>query len=130
MVWNEESVLLVRRGNEPLKGLWSFPGGLVEAGETLAEAAAREALEETAIVVGNLAPIDQSEIIRRDAEGRLMYHYVLVVFSGTYGSGAVQAGDDAEDARWVTKTEVAGLPLTDDTKRLVHTHGPGLAEYR
>lgn len=124
MVWNKESVLLVQRGNEPLKGLWSFPGGLVEAGERLAEAAAREVLEETGIVVGDLAQIDQSEIIRHDAAGGLMYHYVLAVFTGTYRSGAVQAGDDAEDARWVAKTELARLSLTDDTKRLVQANEP------
>ena len=74
-------VLLVRRGRAPLKGYWSLPGGHVEAGETLAAAAAREVREETGILVADLRRIDLAEIIGRDGESGIAHHIVLVVFA-------------------------------------------------
>jgi 8-oxo-dGTP diphosphatase len=124
LVWRRRKVLLVRRGHQPLKGMWSLPGGLVEAGERLAEAAAREVLEETAITVGDLTQVDQAEIIGCDPKGAVAYHYVLAVFAGPYRSGTIRAGDDSADARWVAKSALAGLPLTDDTERVIRAHAP------
>ena len=113
-------VLLVERGQEPLKGYWSLPGGHVEGGERLAEAAVREVQEETGLVVSALRQIDLLEIIGDD---RL--HFVLVVFAGRRVSGEIHAGDDAARATWFDISEVAGLKMTEDTKRIVAQHAGG-----
>ena len=124
-VWRGDKVLLVRRGRPPLMGLWSLPGGLVEAGETLAEAAARELAEETGIIAEDFSAVDRAEIIVRDDGGRVDRHYVLIVFGATYHSGEARAADDAADVRWVDAGELAGLELTADTARVLSAHRPG-----
>ena len=95
-------LLLVRRGQEPSAGLWSLPGGRVEPGESIAEAAAREVLEETGlrVSVGRLlASVDIGDYLVHD-------------FAATVVGGRLQAGDDASDARWCSDDDVALLPLT------------------
>ncbi len=110
-------VLLVERGRDPFKGYWSLPGGHVEGGEKLAEAAARELLEETSIRAADLQQIDIREILGDD--GR---HFVLVVFAARRASGDPTAGDDAADVRWVAFEDVAHLKLTEDTRQLIARH--------
>jgi ADP-ribose pyrophosphatase YjhB (NUDIX family) len=118
-VWSAGRVLLVRRGRPPLKDLWSLPGGHVEFGETLADAAAREVREETGILVGDLRMIDVAEILDEAADHPPHYHYVLIVFSGRVLSGCAAAGDDAAEVRWVAPEDFDELPMTGDTRRLV-----------
>jgi 8-oxo-dGTP diphosphatase len=115
-----ESVLLVRRGKPPFRDIWAFPGGLVEFGESLAEAAAREVLEETAIAVAIGEAIDHAEIVLRDEAGAAERHYVLVVFAGTWQAGEPVAGDDAAEARWVAASDLQRFPKTPDTERIIH----------
>ena len=112
-------LLLVRRGREPLAGFWSLPGGRVEFGERLADAVARELLEETGVTAANLKPIDFAEVI--DAGGAAG-HFVLVVFQGDFRSGTPIAGDDAAEARWVEPTEFRSLPLADQTRTIIDRH--------
>jgi 8-oxo-dGTP diphosphatase len=116
-------VLLVRRARPPFEGLWSFPGGLVETGERLAEAAAREVREETALAVEVGERIDLAEIIGHDLSGRVDRHYVLIVFAGSYRSGAIAACDDAAEARWFDRAGLAGIELTPDTARILARAG-------
>jgi ADP-ribose pyrophosphatase YjhB (NUDIX family) len=121
LVVDERRVLLVRRGKEPLLGYWSLPGGHVELGETLAQAAAREVHEETGVLVRNLKAIETLEIVNRDAGGGVASHFVLVVFRGD-GNGVARAGDDAAEANWVALGDVPGLHMMEDTKRLIAKH--------
>jgi 8-oxo-dGTP diphosphatase len=101
-------LLLIRRGHEPSRGLWSVPGGRVEPGESDAAATAREVLEETslAVTVGSLAGT-----VERDAPGGGVYviRDFVCVPTGTADVDAVRAGDDADDARWFTPDEVRAL---------------------
>src|SRR6476646_8960366 len=96
-VWRGGEVLLVKRGRAPFAGLWSFPGGGVELGERLEEAARREVREETGIDVAIVRQIDQAEIIARDENGRIERHYVLIVFAARLVGGELDAGDDAAE---------------------------------
>jgi 8-oxo-dGTP diphosphatase len=100
-------VLLVRRGNEPLKGEWSLPGGALELGETLQQGVVREVLEETGLTVlpaGIVEVLDR--ITQDDASGRTRYHYVLVDFLCYPVRGTVLGGSDAEEARWVEREQL------------------------
>ena len=105
--------LLIQRGKAPNKGLWSLPGGHVQHGETLREAAARELQEETAVTAEIGDVVDVLDIIRRGGDGDAARHYIIVVFRGSYLSGTPTAGDDAADAAWVTMEGVHALPRTD-----------------
>lgn len=108
-------VLLVKRGVEPAKGLWSIPGGAVELGESLEEACAREVAEETGIAaeVGPLVEVVQR--ILRDGQGRVEYHYVLADYLCLAEPAEPKAADDAADARWVPLHEMEAMGLTADT---------------
>ena len=111
--------LVVRRGTEPLKGQWSIPGGVVELGETLREAAAREAREETGLEVEPGEVLEIVDRIMRDSERKVQYHYVLVDFLCRRVSGEARAGADASDLRWVTLQELNGFPIADSAAAVV-----------
>ena len=113
--------LLVQRGKAPDKGLWGYPGGHVEEGETLAEAAVRELAEETGLVAEAAGQLGCIDMIRRDGEGAVTRHYVLIAVRCRHLSGDPVAADDAADARWVAAADVfAGtLPMSDDVGTLL-----------
>nr|WP_170475394.1 NUDIX hydrolase [Ruegeria arenilitoris] len=100
VVLHQDQVLLVQRKKQPDQGLWGFPGGHVEWGETVLEAAARELLEETGVTARPDSYIDNLDLLGRDAAGRVQSHYLLVGVMCRYLSGAPVAADDARDARW------------------------------
>jgi len=114
-----DRVVLVRRGHPPLAGEWSVPGGVLEVGETLRQAAVREALEETGlrVEVGELLGV--YDRILRDADERPRYHYLLIDFLCRKIAGDFQAADDAAEARWFTRAELAGLGLPEDTQDVI-----------
>lgn len=118
-IWRGGEALLVRRARPPMASIWSFPGGLVETGERLEEAAVREVREETGLDVEIVAPIDRAEVIRRDAAGKVERHYVIMVFAGRYISGEARAGDDADAVAWVDLSQLDGYELTPDTARIL-----------
>jgi len=112
-------VLLVKRGHPPLAGEWSIPGGVLEVGETLRQAAVREALEETGLTVEPGELLGVFDRVLRDAEGRCAYHYVLIDFLCRRVSGKAQASGDAAEVRWYTREEAAALPLAKDTAEVI-----------
>ncbi len=101
------AILLVRRGHEPMLGRWSVPGGRVEPGETLGEAAAREAYEETGLEVTVGAELWNLVIPAGDRA------FEVHDFAATVVGGTLRAGDDAADVRWVPFDELERLQLTD-----------------
>lgn len=109
----DNRVVVVRRGHEPLKGEWSVPGGALEIGETMRAGAAREALEETGLVVEAGEVLEVLDRIVRDVQGRVQFHYVLVDFLCRPVSGELRAGGDAEDVRWLTESELEKFAIAD-----------------
>ncbi|HEX4424029.1 MAG TPA: NUDIX hydrolase [Terriglobales bacterium] len=112
-------VLLIKRGQPPLLGEWSIPGGMLELGETVREAAIREAQEETGLTVEPGELLGVFDRVIRDEGNRVRYHYVLIDFLCRRISGDVLAAGDADDARWFTQEEAAKLPLAKDTAEVV-----------
>ena len=111
-----EEVLLIQRGNEPGKGLYSLPGGGQKLGETTRQAALREIEEETALVVSGLQLVDVLDSLHLDPEGKLQFHYVLVVFSTKVSpqvKAQTRASSDADVASWLLLSEASRLPLTE-----------------
>lgn len=106
---DQRRVLLVLRGTEPEKGRWSVPGGTCEPGESFADTAAREALEETGLHV----TIDRElwVVTVPAGDGR---KFEIHDFAATATGGHLKPGDDAVDARWVADSDLDGLPLTKD----------------
>ena len=121
VVFKNECVLLVRRGQAPAKNQWAIPGGSVKIGETLQEAAEREILEETAVHIRAAKPIYTFDVIERDGEGKVRFHYVIVDLEADYVSGEPSAGDDAIEACWVSAEEISGLAMSATTLKLLKT---------
>ena len=115
----EGRVVLVKRAKAPFAGVWSLPGGAVEAGERLRAAALREMREETRITVAVGAPIDVLEVgfdcSEAGSETAAIDHFVLIVFPATPLGGVLAAGDDAAEVRWVGLEELNDLELTPGT---------------
>ena len=116
--------LLIKRGKDPYKDHWSLPGGLVELGETLVQAAERELMEETGIIAVLGDPVETFDSIQRDDDGKVLTHFILTVFCGTYHSGEAVAGDDAAAADWVGPDELDDRPTTPGTPDRVRRYMP------
>lgn len=115
IIIEQDRVLLVKRGHPPLLGEWSIPGGVLEVGETLREAAIREALEETGLTVETADLLGVYDRILRDADERTLYHYVLIDFLCCRVAGEPQASGDAEEVGWFTYPEAVERALAEDT---------------
>ncbi|MCL4396716.1 MAG: NUDIX hydrolase [Chloroflexi bacterium] len=119
VVRKEGAALLIRRGNPPRQGDWSLPGGAVELGETLREAADREVLEECGveITLGDL--VDTFEFVVRDGEGRVQFHYVILDYVANYHDGILRPASDVVDAQWVPLSALDAFELAPKTREVI-----------
>lgn len=119
IIFLDDKVVLVKRGNEPGYGRWSIPGGAVKLGETIWEAAKREIHEETHLDVDVIETLDVIDRIIRDEANRILYHFVLVDFLCRYKSGRLRANSDVLDARAVPMSELPEYDLAEVTSEVI-----------
>lgn len=113
---HEGQALLVRRANPPDAGLWGFPGGKIDYGETVKAAALRELLEETGVRAQAQEILTTLDILVRSGDGALQQHYILIAVRCRWLSGLPLAGDDALEARWFPVSDLRPdrLPMSAD----------------
>jgi len=112
-------VLIVRRARPPAYGVFTLPGGGVEAGETLHEAIIREVMEETALTIEPLGLAGYREAIARDADGKVERHFVILPFAARFIAGEVALNEELAEARWLVPSGLAGLKTTDGLAEIV-----------
>ena len=112
VIIKDGKIALIKRGNEPSKGKWTIPGGLVELGETLETAVIRETKEETCLDVKNPRLIDVVDNVDLDEQGKIKYHYVIIDYLVEVISGDIEAASDAAELRMVPFAEVENYNLT------------------
>jgi len=119
IVIKENRILLVKRNKEPGAGAWAIPGGSVRLGETLQEAVERESLEETGLRVKAKDPVHTFELIKRDHENRIRFHYVIIDLLADLIGGELRPSDDAADARWFTPEDIESVGVTESTREFL-----------
>lgn len=112
VIIKEHSIALIKRGNEPSKGKWTIPGGLVELAESPEQAVIREAKEETGLDVDTPILSDVVSNVDFDEKGKVKYHYVIIDYFVHVKIGIAQASSDALELRWVPFEEVENYDLT------------------
>ena len=124
LIVHDGRLVIVKRGVEPDKGRWSIPGGAVELGEKVREAALREAEEECGleIEIVDERPMDAVDNISTDEKGRFRYHYVLLQFLARPRGGKLKPGSDVLDAKWVPLEEVEAYELTKSFRSFFKRH--------
>ncbi len=127
IIIEDERVALVKRAHPPIQGQWSIPGGVLEVGELVREAAIREAREETGLIVEPGELLGVFDRVLRDSEKRVQYHYVLIDFLCRRVGGELLAASDAAEVRWFTQEELPTLNLAEDTLEVI---GKGFASLR
>jgi 8-oxo-dGTP diphosphatase len=115
IIIEDARLLLVKRAHPPLQAQWSIPGGVLEVGELMRQAAVREAREETGLTVEPGELLGVYDRIVRDADERVQYHYVLIDFLCRRVAGDLAAASDAAEVRWFGQEELAALNLAEDT---------------
>lgn len=119
VVIKDDSVLLVRRGKPPNVGAWTLPGGAQELGETTEQAARRELLEETGLEVDALHFAATVDNIRRDAGGRIRFHYTIIDFAARWVSGEPVAATDVSEATWAKLDALDEYDLWSEAHRVI-----------
>ncbi len=127
IIIEDDHVLLVKRAHPPIQGQWSIPGGVLEVGEMVREAAIREAGEETGLIVEPGVLLGVYDRILRDPNRRVQYHYVLIDFLCRRIGGELLAASDAAEARWFMREDLPALNLAEDTLDVI---GKGFSAFR
>jgi len=126
-IFRNGKVLVVRRARKPALNLYTLPGGAVEAGETLVEAAIREVREETSLSIEPVALAGHREVIARDDQGKVERHFVILCFASRWLSGEPVLSDELNDSRWVDPSELGDYRTTDGLAEIVTTAATLLA---
>jgi len=119
VVFKDQHILLIKRGNAPRLGEWHLPGGVIEPGEEPEEALIREVKEETGIDIRLGGPVDVVELIEHDASGQAIYHYRVREYWALWVASEPKAGGDADEARWVDIGELKPFGLTRETLKII-----------
>ena len=119
VVHHENQFLLVKRRKEPNANTWGFPGGHVELGETALEAAVRELAEETGVLGTAERYLTNIDVISRDGDGAIRFHYLLAVVICRYQSGTPQAADDVSEAGWFSLEEARQLHQSPNLQKII-----------
>ena len=122
LIMRDGKVLLVRRATEPLKGEWSLPGGLVEVGETLQAAVAREVKEETGLTVEVAQVAAVIDRIYPDPAGKVEYHYILIDYLCHGDSADARPGSDVDAVAWCTREQLEALQIQQFTREIIVRH--------
>jgi len=126
-IFRNGKVLVVRRARKPALNLYTLPGGAVEAGETLVEAAIREVREETSLSIEPVALAGHREVIALDDEGKVERHFVILSFASRWLAGEPVLSDELDDSRWVDPSELGNYRTTDGLAEIVTTAATLLA---
>lgn len=129
-IFRDGKVLVVRRARKPALNLYTMPGGVVEAGETLAEAIAREVREETALQIEVLTLAGHREAVMRDVQGRVERHFVIMCFAARWIAGEPVLNEELDEAHWLAPSEISGLRTTDGLAEIVASAAEILAGKR
>lgn len=119
IIWRDDKVLLVKRRNAPRQGEWGLPGGMQNLGETIMQAAVREAREETGLDITPLGVVTALDALVPDKKGSFEYHYTIIEVVAESRDGNAKASDDAEDVRWASLDEVEKICIWPEVARVV-----------
>ena len=112
-------VLIVRRARPPARGVYTWPGGGVEVGETLVEAVVREVREETELVIDPVALAGYREAITRDGDGRIERHFVILPFAARWIAGEPRLSEELAESMWLDPSEIVGLDATAGLSEII-----------
>jgi 8-oxo-dGTP diphosphatase len=114
-------VLVTQRARGPALAIWTMPGGVVEAGETLIEALKREILEETQLTIEPVALAGHREVMVRDTAGKVSRHFVIMCFASRWIAGEPKLNEELSDAKWLRPAELSTLKTTEGLAEIVAT---------
>lgn len=119
VVRKDQHILLVKRAHEPKKGLWAIPGGLVQLGESIRQAASREVMEECSIQIQLQDVISVVDLIDKDEAGKVKFHFVLIDFLADYTAGELKPASDAAAGAWVSRAELDDYEIPEITRKVI-----------
>ena len=110
-VFKDDSILLVQRGTQPSKGKWSVPGGAIELGESLIDTAKRELDEECGVEIEVGDIVDVENLLIRDEDDNIQFHYIVTYLTANYISGDIRPGSEELDVGWASREELPNFDM-------------------